>query len=268
MHHVLKDKIQQLPSLPESAIQLEAIYHDPNSSFEDMVKVLEMDPLLTADILKSANSPLYGFTREINSINQAVGLFGMGTIRGFALAVIVKKSFPLDLSPYDLSNAQFSNLSKMQHALAVTWYLHQKPTLMDILSPASFLIEIGKVMISQYLLERNKAEDFKKKMQEGEDIKELEMHMCDSYTAAISADIFNHWKFDENLVNLIRCADSPQDCLDESICEAAKVLHVIRVSTGLDGVFTDESLASAKELIAKYELDLPSFEAALEIMSA
>jgi len=267
MNQVLKEKIQQLPALPESAIKLEAIYHNPDSTFDDMVKVLEIDPLLTADILKAANSPLYGFTREINSISQAVGLFGMGTIRGFALAMIVKKSFELDLSPYSLSNAQFSNLSKTQNALAVSWYLRQKPKLMELLSPASFLIEIGKVMISQYLLEEGKDQEFKEKLKSGEAIKQAEIDMCDTYTAAISADIFNYWKFDENLISLIRVASNPEDAEDENLAEAAQVLQVIRVATGLTGVFTEDSLNSAKELIAKYNLDLASFEAAIEKMT-
>jgi len=65
-------KIKQLPPLPESAMKIEAVYQDPDSSFNDMVKILENDPLLTADILKAANSPLYGFSREINAISQAV----------------------------------------------------------------------------------------------------------------------------------------------------------------------------------------------------
>ena len=50
--------IKQLPPLPESAMQIEAVYQDPDSSFNDMVKILETDPLLTADILKAANSLL------------------------------------------------------------------------------------------------------------------------------------------------------------------------------------------------------------------
>ncbi len=268
MNHVLKEKIQQLPALPESAIKLEAIYHDPNSSFDDMVKILELDPLLTADILKAANSPLYGFTREINTITQAVGLFGMGTIRGFALAMIVKKSFDLNLSPYGISNSQFSDLSKMQSALAVTWYLRQKPQLMDLLSPASFLIEIGKVMIAQCLLDESKHDEFKTKIEAGESVRATEEAFCDTYTAEVSADIFNHWKFDEDLIKLIRHCGEPEACDDEKLKEATKVLHVIRIATGLNGVFTDETLTKAKELIQQYGLDLESFEAAIEKMSA
>jgi len=138
---------------------------------------------------------------------------------------------------------------------------------MELLSPASFLIEIGKVMISQYLLEEGKEQEFKTKLEAGKGVKQIELEMCDTYTAAVSADIFNHWKFDANLISLIRLVSNPEDCLDESICEASKALHVIRTATGINGVFTDETLASAKELIAKYDLDLPSFEAAIEKMS-
>lgn len=268
MNSVLKEKIQQLPALPESAIKLEAIYHNPNSTFDDMVKILELDPLLTADILKAANSPLYGFTREINSITQAVGLFGMGTIRGFALAMIVKKSFELNLSPYGISNSQFSDLSKMQNALAVTWYLRQKPALMELLSPASFLIEIGKVMIAQYVLEQGKEEVFKSRIEAGESVRTVEEEICETYTAEVSANIFDHWKFDDSLVNLIRYSGEPENCGNEAIEEATKVLHVIRIATGLNGVFTGETLSKAKALIEKYDLDLSSFEAAIEKMSA
>lgn len=272
MNTILKEKIKQLPALPESAIKLEAIYHDPNSTFDDMVKVLEIDPLLTADILKAANSPLYGFTREISSITQAVGLFGMGTIRGFALAMIVKKSFDLNLSPYGISNTQFSDLSKAQNALSVTWCLRKKPHLMGLLSPASFLIEIGKVMISQTVLDEGKADEFKEKIKEKikatKSLRSIEEEFVETHTAEVSADIFNHWKFETDMITLIRNVGEPELCEDEKIKEASKILHVIRVATGIDGVFTTENLTKARELIAQYKLDLESFDAAIEKMSA
>jgi len=267
MTDILKQKIKKLPALPESATKLEAIYHNPDSTFDDMVKVLELDPLLTADILKAANSPLYGFTREINSITQAVGLFGMGTIRGFALAMIVKKTFELDLSPYGITNSEFSDLSKAQNALAVNWYLRKNPKLLDLLSPASFLIEIGKVLISQSLIEENKVEEFKEKLHTSKSVKAVEIEFCETTTAKVSANVFNYWKFDEKLIGLILHCGNPSK-LKGTMQEASKALHVIRIATGLDGVLSEENLADAKELIEKYELDLESFEEAVEKMSS
>ncbi len=127
MNALILKQIQQLPPLPESAIMIENIYQNPNSTFKEMANVIQKDPLLTADILKAANSPLYGFSREISSVSKAVGLFGMGTIRGFALASIVKQSFKLDLSAYNITNEEFSNFSNMLSALAVLWYVKKDP---------------------------------------------------------------------------------------------------------------------------------------------
>jgi len=256
-------KIKQLPPLPESAMQIEAVYQDPDSSFNDMVKILEKDPLLTADILKAANSPLYGFSREINAISQAVGLFGMGTVRGFALASIVKKSFALDLSPYGINNDMFSALSKKQHGLITAWCLRKENRLMGILSPAAFLVEIGKVLIAQQIMAEGKEEQFRDALVNLGDVEEAEREVVGADTPEVSATIFTQWKFEEDLVDVIRNCQNREKALEEDQ-RPAQILNVVRVAVPINGVVTDASIASAKELIEKYSLDLEGFEKAIE----
>jgi len=256
-------RIKQLPPLPESAMQIEAVYQDPDSSFGDMVKILEKDPLLTADILKAANSPLYGFSREINAISQAVGLFGMGTVRGFALASIVKKSFSLDLSAYGISNENFSALSKKLHGLTTAWCLKKENKLLGILSPAAFLVEIGKVLIAQEILNNDKSQDFQNKIAELGDVAAAEREVAGIDTATVSATMFAQWKFEEGLIEVIKNCQEPHNAKEE-YQKAAAILHVVRTTILLDGSITDESVAAAKELIEKYALDMPSYEAAVE----
>lgn len=256
-------QIKQLPPLPESAMQIEAVYQNPDSTFNDMVKILEKDPLLTADILKAANSPLYGFSREINAINQAVGLFGMGTVRGFALASIVKKSFALDLSPYGIDNDMFSALSKRQHALTTAWCLRKEGKLLGILSPAAFLVEIGKVIIAQQIMQEKKQEEFRDALIELQDVEAAERKIAGVDTPEVSASIFEHWRFESGLVETIRNCLHPEKAKDEDK-KAAQILHVVRTAVPINGVITEASIAQAKELIAKYGLDLESFEKALE----
>ncbi|QOP40701.1 HDOD domain-containing protein [Sulfurimonas marina] len=264
MTEAILKKIKQLPPLPESAMEIEAVYQNPDSTFNDMVKILEKDPLLTADILKAANSPLYGFSREINAISQAVGLFGMGTVRGFALASIVKKSFPLDLSPYGISNEMFSTLSKKQHALVTAWCLRKENKLMGVLSPAAFLVEIGKVLIAQQIIAESKQEQFRDTLEKIKDVEEAEKEVVGADTPEVSSLIFSQWKFEESLVNVIAHCEDPEKAEDEDTKRAAKILHVVRVSVPMNGTVTEESIAAAKELIAKYELDLESYETAIE----
>jgi HD-like signal output (HDOD) protein len=256
-------KIKQLPPLPESAMQIEEVYQNPDSNFNDMVKILEKDPLLTAGILKAANSPLYGFSREINAISQAVSLFGMGTVRGFALASIVKKSFTLDLSPYGISNDMFSALSKKQHGLMTAWCIRKENKLLGILSPAAFLVEIGKVLIAQQIMSDGKEKEFQTALKELGDVEAAERQVVGVDTPEVSGTIFSQWKFEEGLVDVIKNCQNPEKALEEDQ-RAASILHVVRIAVPINGVITDDSIQAAKELISKYSLDLESFETALE----
>lgn len=256
-------KIKQLPPLPESAMQIEAVYQNPDSTFNDMVKILEKDPLLTADILKAANSPLYGFSREINAVSQAVGLFGMGTVRGFALASIVKKSFALDLSPYGINSDMFSMLSKKQHGITTAWCLRKEGKLLGILSPASFLVEIGKVLIAQQIIADKTQQKFKDALLELQDVEAAEKEVVGVDTPEVSATIFEHWRFESGLVSVIRHCQNPDDAKEE-FKKPAQILQVVRTTVPINGVVTEASIAKAKELIIKYGLDMESFDKAIE----
>jgi HD-like signal output (HDOD) protein len=261
--NILK-KIKQLPPLPESAMQIEAVYQNPESSFNDMVKILEKDPLLTADILKAANSPLYGFSREINAISQAVGLFGMGTVRGFALASIVKKSFSLDLKPYGITNEIFSSLSKKQHGLMTAWCMRKENSLLGVLSPAAFLVEIGKVLIAQQIMADGKEEEFRNALADFNTVEEAEREVVGVDTPEVSATIFKQWKFESGLVDVIKHCMEPQKAENEADIRPAAILNVIRTAVPLNGKITDESEAAAKELIKEYGLNMETFETAIE----
>ncbi len=257
-------KIKQLPPLPESAMQIEAVYQDPDSSFNDMVKILEKDPLLTADILKAANSPLYGFSREINAISQAVGLFGMGTVRGFALASIVKKSFSLDLSPYGINNDMFSALSKKQHGLVTSWSIRKENKLLGVLSPAAFLVEIGKVLIAQQVIADGKQEEFRDALKELGDVEAAERQVVGADTPEVSATIFKQWKFEGSLVDVIGHCMNPDLAETDDTKRASAILMAVRVAVPINGIVTDASIEASKEVIAKYNLNLEAFETAIE----
>lgn len=263
MDQILVDKIKQLPPLPQSCQQIETVYHDENSTFDDLIKILEKDPMLTADLLKAANSPLYGFSREINTLAQAVSLFGMGTVRGFALATIIKKSFKLDFSPYGLSTSVFSKISEMQHALMVNWCLRLSPKDLNLLSPAAFFVELGKVVISECVSKEERNEAFKSALSSNETIEAAEKAVCGSSTPEVAGAIFDFWKFEEDLVNIIvyseECENAP-----ERLQPFAKMLKVVRQAVTMDAQITDTSLATAEALIEEYGFDKNTFTIAVQ----
>ncbi|MBN2895701.1 MAG: HDOD domain-containing protein [Campylobacterales bacterium] len=267
MTDAMLKQIKQLPPLPETAIQIEAVYQNVNATFEDMVKILQKDPLLTADILKSANSPLYGFSREITSISQAVSLFGMGTIRGFALASIISKSFPLDLSPYGISPAQYSNKAKLQNALVTGWYVRKNPKILGVLSAAAFLVDIGKVLIAQVLKEERHIDAFAQALKAGGNISETEQTFVGATTAQTSAQIFDHWRFEEEMILSIRHCEAPLGAPD-GVRLAAQSLQIVRTAVTFEGTLIPQSVDAAKALVHQYALDIVSFEGALANLQA
>lgn len=87
MNKELIEEIEQIPMLPESILKVEKVYADADSSVADMTAALSSDPVVAANILKIANSPMYGFSQEIKDIGRAVSLFGKDTVRSFALNI-------------------------------------------------------------------------------------------------------------------------------------------------------------------------------------
>jgi len=85
----LIEEIEDLPTLPDIVNLVFAIANDPNSSAEDLAKVIKSDPALTAKILRHANSPYYGFPKRISSIKHAIALLGFKGTRALALSASI-----------------------------------------------------------------------------------------------------------------------------------------------------------------------------------
>lgn len=56
-------------------------------SISDLGEIIEKDQTISARILKISNSPFYGLRQEVTSINQAILILGLRTIRSLVLSV-------------------------------------------------------------------------------------------------------------------------------------------------------------------------------------
>ena len=87
-------KIKSLPTLPQVFYKIVETIELPDSSAEDVKKTIRNDPSISAKVLKIANSALYGYTKEINNISQAIVILGFDMVKSIALSVSVFSSFP------------------------------------------------------------------------------------------------------------------------------------------------------------------------------
>jgi putative nucleotidyltransferase with HDIG domain len=66
---------------------------NPNASANELRRVIEVDPPLSARILRRANSASSGLKRSICSIQEAIVLLGFNTVRELAFSLKVAKIF-------------------------------------------------------------------------------------------------------------------------------------------------------------------------------
>ncbi len=69
------------PLMPNTVREAIDLTHNPNSSFIGLSSVIERDPPLTANLLKLANSPLYGARDRVGGLRRALTRVGLNGIR-------------------------------------------------------------------------------------------------------------------------------------------------------------------------------------------
>ncbi len=90
------NRVGNLPSIPVVVNRIIEITNDPNSTMEELSKVIELDPGLTAKVLRVSNSPYYGMRQSVGSLQLALVVLGIKEVRNIVLGVSVLESFRKD----------------------------------------------------------------------------------------------------------------------------------------------------------------------------
>lgn len=70
-------KAKELCVLPDVYLRLKEIMEDDKSTLTDIADMISLDPVLSSSLLKIANSALFNFPREIDSISRAIMILGV-----------------------------------------------------------------------------------------------------------------------------------------------------------------------------------------------
>ncbi len=89
---LLKD-VQGLLTLPDVFIHINQLVEDTGSTMSDIARAVSRDPSFTLRMLRVANSPFYGFSSSIDTVDKAVAVIGTSQIRNLALSMSVANTF-------------------------------------------------------------------------------------------------------------------------------------------------------------------------------
>ena len=271
MKNSIIESIKSLPPLSKTILDINRVYSDEEAGVGDLAKVIEGDPMIVANLLKNANSPLYGFGGEIRNVAQAVSLFGMSMTRSIALGNSVRKLLNVDMQPYGITSEKFAEVSSMQATLIRKWYSKIDKQKADKLYLAAFLQETGKILIASDVIQEDEGVSFKSEAEHSNDLAQLEKSYVNVTSSQVTAEVFHHWGFDKEFVEMIQYADDPFSAPDE-IKEYATALNIVKTVIPVNSPFSEQAvnfgLRRAVEVGYDEQLLQESIDDMLDIMKA
>jgi len=83
--------LHSLPPLPAVALELLGLLDDSQVPLRRISALLRIDPALSAEVLRVANSALYGVSRRVEEISHAALVLGSEVIKRIALTVAINR---------------------------------------------------------------------------------------------------------------------------------------------------------------------------------
>ena len=196
------DKVKDLLPMPEVSLAITRRMADDDCSISDVAEILQTDPVLSAKLLRIANSPFYSYPGKVEDLNRAVMLVGMNGLRELVWACESIQQFSRSgLSPQKLD--QFWQHSLFTGMAAKTLAVKCKHSFAERLFLTGLLHDIGLlVMFSAIPTQMNWVWDVA--IQQGRSI-----HMCERQELGldhfeVGAEFLKQWQIPESIVDVIR----------------------------------------------------------------
>ncbi len=257
----LVENIESLPPLSNAIFLIKQLYAD---SYQDvdihkLIRIIESDAILTANILKIINSSYYGFYTRITSVSQAVNLFGSQKIYGFIINYAVQENIKADTTIFGVNSSQFNIICHLQSSLIKEWYSEIDGRGAYFLTPLAFIMESGKLVLAREIAKSNYMNEFKHGYKECEDMAEYEKSLLDTTSYYLSGVLFEHWKLDKDYVEVLKGLDYKDTQKSLKIQKYIDILDVVRTAINTKEVLTKKSVLKACKIIQAMGLDTNMF---------
>ncbi|MBY0454225.1 MAG: HDOD domain-containing protein [Burkholderiaceae bacterium] len=117
--HGLMAAIKGIPRPPQSLQQLLSPGFFSRASLPELSELVMAEPLIAAKILAAVNAPFYGLHQPVTSIEPAVTMLGMDTVRSICLQYMLAQAFKPELAASQQSFDAIWRASAIASELAV-----------------------------------------------------------------------------------------------------------------------------------------------------
>ncbi len=135
-----------LPTLAPVAAQLVSLADDDHASLEDIGRVIGRDPALAGQLLRVANSAVYGMGGRTTSLTRAASVLGLRTVKLLSLSFSVVTRPDAD----DAAATYVWRHTLVMSAMARTLATARDPRLADECFIVALLADVGRVALSEH----------------------------------------------------------------------------------------------------------------------
>lgn len=196
----IKARNVKLPVCPSVFAKLTQVLASSTSTSRDLSQVITLDPALTGEVLKVANSAFYGMSRNVRSVEDAIFRLGFREVGAIASALNSKQMFTngATWSAFNKKLWEHSMLTAMI-ARAMGARLNQQTA--DIFFTAGLLHDIGKLVFQQ--LDAKYVERALDGMLHGMELSAQERASYGTSHAAIGGELLASWSLPAPIVRLV-----------------------------------------------------------------
>lgn len=229
--------IDSLPVLPEVVVRIQAFLSQNGGSASDIAVLVEQDQVLSAAVLKVANSALFNYSgKRITNLRDAIVRIGRNELYHVLLGVSVINAFPdsgqIDLHHLWQHSFVSSALVKRLERESAQSFLNSEP-----IQSAALLHDLGLLVLSVYFGKELSAV-IKEMAHTGVDYLTAEQLL---YKSVVHADLGSYllerWRLSPDIYIPVRFHEMP-DKAPQSHQQAARLIHLADALQNLVVPFT------------------------------
>lgn len=238
-HDIALAGMKSLPAAPLVLARILLIMEDAKAGSRDLIDAIELDPGLTANVLRVCNSPFYAGNRQLSTLEDAVHRVGTRTIMQL---VTMRESEGLLRGPQNGYGLAPGDLWLHSVSTGLACRLLAKRvgiTRESLLFTGGLLHDLGKLALDVFLNKRYL--EVRERVNAGSTFQEAEREVLGIEHAELGARIAENWGFPESLVRMIRHHHAPDQAEEDadlcSIVHLADALsHWLGVGLGRPGL--------------------------------
>lgn len=261
---LLLQQSSQLYTLPGVAIQVLELTKNPQVDLVQLKACIERDPALTTKVLRVVNSSLFGLTRRVSDLNQALALLGAKPLKLLVLGFSLPDPLFTNVAGDILNRYWKHTLTRAVAAREISERIWHLPG--DDVFLAGLLKDLGRLVLIQGL-GRPYVEFLRKADHGSQPLRELERRAIGFDHVQLTAGVLTQWGLPESLVDAVSSPDNMAelDSLPAGVRAAPQILYLAEL---LAQLLADEDTQVLPEVLAVGQRHHKLSEAQLATLAA